>query len=253
MINFTPCLDIFFKPEPLPVRFAELAKLGFDRFEMWSWWDKEVDAIRAAREQHGLQLAACCTRFVPLTDPARRDEYCRGLEETVEFCRKTQCRTIISQVGNDLAGMTREEQFTSLVLGLQKAAAILSGTDLELVIEPLNILVDHQGYFLARSDEAAAILRIVASPNIKMLFDVYHQQITEGNVIANLTGYASLIGHYHLADVPGRHEPGTGELNYPNVLKAIAATGYKGNVGLEFFPSGNDHMTILKNFRQLCR
>jgi hydroxypyruvate isomerase len=93
------------------------------------------------------------------------------------------------------------------------------------------------GYYLASSHQAAEILKTVGSPNVKMLFDVYHQQITEGNLIVNLKQYMPYIGHIHTADNPGRHEYGTGEINYSSVFKAIDEAGYGGYVGLEYGPT----------------
>jgi len=250
MINFTPCADIFFADHPFLQRLEKFAGIGFNHYEMWCWWDKNSDDITRARREYRIELAACCTRFVSLTDPAERQHYCDGLKDTIEFCRRHGTKTIISQVGNELPGVSRQEQHNSLVAGLQQAAKMLQGTDMQLVIEPLNLLVDHKGYYLSRSDEAAEIIRKVGSENVKMLFDVYHQQITEGNVTANLRQYADLIGHYHIAGVPGRHEPEIGELNYVNIIKAIIDTGYNGNIGLEFFPANSDHAAVLQSFRE---
>jgi hydroxypyruvate isomerase len=248
MVKFTPCADIFFKDKPFAERLRLLSELGFESFEMWSWWDKDSDDIARAARERKITLAACCQRFIPLTEPAKRFDYCDALTQTMEFCRKHGCRVIISQVGNELPGVPRQEQHDSIVTGLQSAAKTLNGSGMTLVIEPLNTLVDHAGYYLTRSDETAEILGKVGSENVKMLFDVYHQQITEGNVISNIRRHASLIGHYHIADVPGRHEPGTGELNYDNILAAITGTGYDGCAGLEFFPSGPDHAAFLRRF-----
>jgi len=100
-------------------------------------------------------------------------------------------------------------------------------------MEMLNTLVDHEGFFLTRTDQAVAILKEVACPNIKLLFDIYHQQITEGNVIRNIRENIQYIGHFHVADNPGRKEPGTGELSYANIFSAIKETGYNGFVALE--------------------
>jgi hydroxypyruvate isomerase len=95
-----------------------------------------------------------------------------------------------------------------------------------IVHEPLNVLVNHAGYFLVTTEEAVRMIKAVDSPNCKILFDIYHQQISEGNVIRNLTENIDLIGHFHIGDNPGRNQPGTGELNYTNIFKAIEKTGY---------------------------
>jgi hydroxypyruvate isomerase len=105
------------------------------------------------------------------------------------------------------------------------------------VLEPLNTLKDHRGYFLASSYEAFEIIEEVGSPAVKVLYDIYHQQITEGNLIPTITENIGLIGHFHVADVPGRHQPGTGEINYKNVFAAIDGSGYNRYVGLEYGPT----------------
>ena len=107
-----------------------------------------------------------------------------------------------------------------------------------LVLEPLNVLHDHRGYYLWSSYEGFGIIEEVGSPAVKLLYDVYHQQISEGNLISNIKNNAHLIGHVHIADVPGRHQPGTGEINYKNVFAALDSAGYEGYTGMEFSPVG---------------
>jgi hydroxypyruvate isomerase len=99
------------------------------------------------------------------------------------------------------------------------------------------VLVDHKGYYLATSEEGFRMVDVVGSPRVRLLFDIYHQQITEGNLIANITANIGKISHFHVADVPGRHQPGTGEINYLNVFRAIAAKGFTGFLGLEMWPT----------------
>ncbi len=106
-----------------------------------------------------------------------------------------------------------------------------------LVLEPLNPIVDHKGYWLVKLSDAADIVQEVGSPNLKILDDLYHQQLSEGNLIANLTTYLPWIGHFHTAGAPGRHELVGGELDYRTIFAAIARGGYTGYVGLEFAPT----------------
>lgn len=244
-LKFSPNLNIFFKDVPFPERIAKAAALGFQQVEFWGWWDEDVDAIAQAAQQNNVAIAAFCTKFVSLVDASQRAEYLAGLKETLQVAAKLDCHTLISQVGNELPGVSRAEQHASLVEGLKAAAPLLAEAGVTLVIEPLNLLVDHAGYYLSRSDEAFDVVREVDSPYVKVLFDIYHQQITEGNLISNIRKGAALIGHYHIADNPGRGEIGTGEIHYPNVLKAIAETGYMGCVGVELFPAhGSDEAAL---------
>lgn len=115
-------------------------------------------------------------------------------------------------------------------------APFLEEAGVTLVVEPLNILVDHPGYYLYSSEEAFQIIDEVGSPNVKVLFDIYHQQIMEGNLISRIQRNINKIGHFHAADNPGRHELYMGEIQYLNVFRAIEETGYRGYIGFEYFP-----------------
>ena len=115
-----------------------------------------------------------------------------------------------------------------------------------LALEPLNTAVDHPGYFLTSSAEGFDIVDAVDSPNVKLLYDVYHQQITKGNIVQTVTENVERIGHVHLADVPKRHEPGTGELNYAHILSVLDDAGYDGYVGCEFSPVGSPEGAVAK-------
>jgi len=124
------------------------------------------------------------------------------------------------------------------------------GAGVTLGVEPLNTIVDHPGYYLTSSAEGYEIVETVDSPAVKLLFDIYHQQVSEGNVTRNLTSDIGQVGYVHIADVPGRHEPTTGELNYANVLTALDDAGYDGYVGCEFTPE-HDPSAAIENCRNL--
>jgi hydroxypyruvate isomerase len=186
-----------------------------------------------------MQISACCTRFISLVDERVRSDYLQGLQESIETAKRLNCPTLISQVGDCVKGVSREAQHDSLVAGLREAAPILEQAGVTLVIEPLNELIDHPGYYLVRSDEAFQIVDEVDSPRVKVVFDIYHQQVSEGHVIANLTANIGKIGHFHAAGNPGRHELNRGELHYPSIFEAIRATDYDGYVGLEYWPLGD--------------
>jgi hydroxypyruvate isomerase len=246
-LKYSAHLDTLLKDLSVSKRIKEFSQLNFPAYELWCWWNYDIEELVKASKDSNIKIAAICTKFISLTDPFFRNEYIDGIKETIEACKKLGCKTIISQVGKELPGKSRQEQKDSIITGLKEAASILKDTGIVLVIEPLNSLVDHAGYFLTRSNEAAEIVNAVDSESIKMLFDIYHQQITEGNLIPNIKKYLPLIGHLHLADHPGRFQPGTGEINYPNVLAAVEKSGYKGYIGLECSAQGND-LEILKKF-----
>lgn len=244
---FSPSLEIVYAGKELAFeeRMRHVAALGFRAFEFWGWWNKDIAAIDSERRRLGLQVASFCTRLVPLTDEARREEFLEGLRESLEVAARLDCRTLIAQTGPDLPGVERAEQRRSIIDGLRAAAPYLQAAGVTLVVEPLNTLVDHAGYFLSLTGEACGILDEVDSPWVKLLYDVYHQQISEGNLIPTITRHLPHIGYFHIADHPGRGEPGTGEIHYGNVLAAIRRAGYSGFVGLEFRPTGGDPAAAL--------
>lgn len=237
-MKISVCIDAVYRDQNFAEAMEEVESAGVSAFEFWSWWDKDLEAIRKTQEKLGMTAAGLCTRFISLVDASKRDAYLVGLAETIQVARSLGCKTIISQVGDDL-GISRREQRQSLIDGLKACIPMLQEAELQLVIEPLNVLVDHPGYYLTRSDEAFDIARAVDSNHVKVLFDIYHQQITEGNVIRNIVENIDQIGHFHAAGNPGRHELTIGELNYVEIFKAIGGTDYRGYVGLEYFPIKN--------------
>ncbi len=246
MKNLKPsvCIDAVLEGQSLEDALQLVADSGYRAFEFWAWWEKDLDQINAARQRHGLEVSACCTRFISLTDPRLRDEYVKGLEQSIVAAKNIACSTLISQVGDLILTAPRDEQHDSIVCGLKRVAPLLESESVTLVIEPLNELVDHPGYYLIRSDEAFQIVDEVDSPNVKVVFDIYHQQISEGNLLPRITENIQKIAHFHAAGNPGRHELTRGEINYPEIFRAIEATGYKGHVGLEYWPEENPEIGL---------
>lgn len=242
------CIDILFTDLPFPQRVFAAAQTGFDGVEFWGWENKDLKALRDAAKGADLPITVCC---VGTKDPARSARYSAGgmlvmenkdlyadmVKETIEAVAPLGIRTLIATTGQTLEGHDRKEQEDAVVACLEAAVPVLSQHHFMIVLEPLNVLVDHKGYYLETSRQAFHILQRVGAPEVKLLYDIYHQQITEGNLIDTITKNIDLIGHFHIADVPGRHEPGTGEIHYKNVIAAIDAKGYNGWLGCEYSPS----------------
>ena len=222
--------------KPDAIKLAK--KLGYPAIEFWEnagLSEDELNEIKAVLTETGVKPAGMGGGY-GLVDPATRPKFLEDLKTSIANAGTLGAKGMIALTGQELPGVPREAQHQSIVDGLKEAAKLLEGTGLTLNLEPLNILVNHQGYYLYTSAEAFDIVRKVASPNIKVLFDIYHQQITEGNLIANITANIDLIGHFHVAGNPGRGEPYLGEINYKEVFKAICAAGYDGYIGLEYWP-----------------
>jgi hydroxypyruvate isomerase len=221
------------------------ARLGYKAVEFWEGKDFDLEAYKTALSETNLSLA-CMGSLTGLVDPATRQESLGNFKISLANAKALGAKGIIATTGQELEGVPREKQRQSIVEGLKEAAKIVSGSGIRLYLEPLNVLVNHAGYYLYSSAEAFGIVREVNSPDVKVLFDIYHQQITEGNLIANIVGNIDLIGHFHVAGNPGRGEPYLGEINYKEVFAAIDAAGYEGYAGLEFWPKGDLEESLKK-------
>jgi len=230
---------------PVPEALALLSRLGYDAYEMFDWRSPMLlEAFLAEREKSAL-FCACLVANKGVTapgcglvNPREREGFLRELNASIEVAKKMDCRQLVVLTGNELGGIPRSEQMANAVAALREAAPILEKNGVTAVIEILNTYVNHAGYFLYFVRDGAELVERVGSANVKLLFDIYHVQIMEGNVIENIRMNIDRIGHFHVGDVPGRHEPGTGEINYRNVFKAIYELGdrFQGSVALEYNP-----------------
>jgi hydroxypyruvate isomerase len=238
MIQLSGCAEALYTDLPFVERIEAIARLGIPAFEFWAYAEKDLTAIaKTASAANMICAGIVCDTGGPLVDAANRDNVAGAVVRSIDAAKTLDCRTMIVTVGQEIPGVARAEQHQSIVEGLKIAAPLVEAAGITLVLEPLNILVNHVGYYLSTTLEGIEILDKVASPNVKLLYDVYHQQITEGNLIETIERYADRIGHFHMADVPGRHQPGTGEINYDQVFRAISETAYDGCIGIELWPT----------------
>lgn len=250
MLNLSACIEMIFRDRPFLERIDAVAESGLKAFEFWGWREKDLAAIRERAERCGLRVATFgMDTGGAMVDAGNKASFLDGLKASIQAARQLEVTTLICTVGQEIPGVDRAAQHGAIVEKLKAAAPILEDAGFTAVVEPLNILVDHRGYYLSTSAEGLELVDEVGSPNVRLLFDIYHQQITEGNVTQNLTRNIDRIGHIHVADVPGRHEPGTGELNYANIFKALEGAGYQGFVGLEYMPSADPAASLRQTLR----
>ena len=231
----------------MPVReaLALLERHGFDAYEMFDWRDPALLAsFVAERKNHELACATLvANRGVTapgcgLVNPRERESFLEQVGLAIEAARQAECQRLVVLTGNELGGMLRSEQMSNAVGALRAAAPLVERSGMTAVVEVLNTYVNHAGYFLYYVRDAAELIDRVASSSVKILFDIYHVQIMEGNLIENIRANVDRIGHFHIGDVPGRNEPGTGEINYRNVFRAIYDLGdrFAGYAALEYRP-----------------
>jgi hydroxypyruvate isomerase len=254
-LRYAPHLSILAKELTIPQRLELIAEHGFDATEYNGLLNhplNEVEEIRKKMDSLGIEMGIFVANpggwsKAGLVDPKQRDNFLAEIKKTIEYHKVIGNKSVTTLTGPALPGVSRSAQRRSAIEGLKRAAELLEKTDLALVVEPLNH-IDHPGFFMTHSDELAEIIAAVNSKNARMLFDLYHLQITEGNLINNFRAHVDLIGYVQTGDVPGRKEPGTGEVNYRNVFKAIYDAGYRGIIGMEHGTSLPGREGVLKMF-----
>jgi len=249
MIQLSAYLNLLFEEKKFADRIDNVAKIDFDGFELFGW-DHDFETIRAKRDEHNLEFVCLSGERPDLTDPDRTAEGVKHIEETIELAAANDCQRLNVKAGTRQPSLVHDEQQDAVIDALNQVEPLAAEHGVTLVLEPLNTQVDHPDHFLTTATEAAPIIEAVDSSHIGLLFDVYHEQIMDGDVIRSFRQYADIIHHVHIADNPGRHEPGTGELNYDRILNAIAETGYDGYVGFEFTPT-RDPIPLLRELQTL--
>lgn len=262
-MKYAVCIDALFPGRPAAESLTASAAAGFPAIEFWGWWDKDLALMKTECEKRKLDVAAFCTdiRIEP-GDPSNHEAYLQGVKASLAEAARLGCRSLIVQAGWEANGHVpggnthqpgarcvqsvydREGHRKALTRALEGALPFAEAQGVTLLLEPLNIKVDHPGYHMWESGDAFSFVSQFQSPYLKILFDIYHQQITEGNILQTITAHIGQIGHFHIAAVPGRMEPWAGELNYPLVLEQIDRLGYEGYVGLEYMPKGDAAETL---------
>ena len=245
-------IDLMYTELPYEERFAAAKKDGFDAIEFYveGWEDKDLPRIRQLLEENEIAISAA-TGATPFSmcDPLQKDDYVGHIRKLVAACKVIGCPMLMCHSNlldpeTDYAAkvLPYDYSYTTKISAmfdvLKTIAPICAEAGVTVTLEPLSELA-HPGYFMHDYEICADLVRAVNEPNIKGLFDCYHEYIGNGNLSASLTKHIDTIGHVHIADSPGRHEPGTGDINYRNVLKTLAQLPYDGYVAFEFYPTGS--------------
>ncbi len=248
-MRFCIPIPLFFKNIPFHEAIYKVRELGFDACETYNWKALDFDAVKKALAETNVELLSMCTTNFNMTDSAARSEWLKGLEESCIAAKELNVKRLITQSGGD-TGAPREVQHKNIVDALKEAIPVLEKYNITLMIEPLNTLINHPGTYLSLSTEAFEIIRAVNHPLVKVVYDIYQQQVTEGNIILNITNNLDCIAHLHGAGHPGRHELQLGESDYKVIIKAVSEAGYNGAFGLEYIPT-MEPVKSLEKFKEI--
>lgn len=236
--KFAVNVEMWFTKLPFLDRIRASAKLGFPAVEFWPWQGKDIPALAALLKELKIQAAQFTAwGFEPgMNDPKNRDKFLQAIEDGCKVAKQIDCKLMTVVGGNDQKGMSQSQMHANIIAALKEAAPLAEKAGITLILEPMNIRVDHKGHCLYGSEASTKICRAVNSPNVKINWDLYHMHITEGDLCRRLREGFDQVGYLQVADNPGRHEPGTGEIYYPRVMKEAWDLGYRGFVGLECVP-----------------
>jgi hydroxypyruvate isomerase len=243
MPRFAANLSMLFTEHPFLERFARARKAGFEAVEFL--FPYEFDTAAIARELRRSNLRQVLFNLPAgdfaagdrgmANDPRRVDEFRAGVARALEIAGELGCGKLNCLAGLQLADVPPEVQTQTLVDNLRYAAEAAAARGVRQVVEPLNAF-DAPGYSVPTPDAAFALVERASHPNLFVQYDVYHAQRMQGNLAATIAARSNLIGHVQIADSPDRHEPGSGEINYPFVLRALDEAGYDDWVSLEYRP-----------------
>jgi hydroxypyruvate isomerase len=237
--RFAANVEMWWTRLPFLDRVRAAHALGFPAIEFWPWRGKDIAALATLTKELGIEVAQFTAwGFAPGLNEARHHErFVAEIEASCAAAKQLGCKRLTVVGGNDVKGMTQADMHAQIVAGLKLAAPIAEREQVMLILEPMNVRVDHKGHCLYGSEAAVRICRAVASPMVKINWDLYHCHISEGDLCGHLREGFDQLGYAQVADHPGRNEPGTGEIHYPRVLRELHALGYRGFVGVECNPS----------------
>ena len=251
MPKFAANLTMLFSDIPFLERFAAARLAGFTAVECLFPYDYPAEQIKEQLSTNGLKQVLFnlpCGNWGAgerglAASPDRVEEFRAGVSQAMAYAQALGVPRLNCLAGKRVSGYSDEEHRNTLVSNVRFVSEALQGAKLTLTVEAINHF-DIPGFFLNRTEQVAQLIEEVNMPNVFIQYDVYHAQREEGELTATLRKYQKMIGHIQIADNPGRHQPGTGEINYPFLFEEIDRLGYGGFIGLEYVPEP-DTMTSL--------
>lgn len=252
--TLTVMLWTVYRDLPFPQRLEKVAEAGYHAVELVdefkNWKPQDFAEARRKKRELGIEVDGTCGVWLPLADATKRDAFLKALRDFIPTMHELECTRLIMQTGNVVPGLSPEQMHANCIETLKRGGDIAAENKIDLLIENIDP-EENPKYFLTHSAEGFDIVRSVGNSHVKFLYDFFHEQISAGNLIAKLEKNLDLIDLVHVADVPGRHHPGTGEINYSNIFRKLGELRYSRYVAMEFHPLG-DPVRELREARELA-
>lgn len=247
--QFSIMLWTVYRDLPFDQRLDKMNQAGYKNIELTGefsrWSDDDFTKFNAKKHDLGMKFDATSGVRTGVADPAAGDKLVEEMKPFLDTMHKLECPRLILLSGNKIPDAAAGAQHQACIDNLGKAIELASKANIDIVLENIDP-EENPRYYLTSVAEGFDILRKVNNPNVKFLYDFYHEQIAEGNLIEKLQKNIDIVGIVHIADVPGRHEPGTGEINYDNIYRKLAELNFKGTVAMEFRPTGDPVAALTK-------
>lgn len=263
-MKFSVNLESIYQELPFYDRFERAKRDGFDCVEIWNWENKDLVKVRQLLDLHELTLTGMGGDGpYSMCDPQHQKPYLAYLEQSITAAKQLNCKRLLVHsnalklepphyAADLLPQYSHTVKTLSMFRNLMQMASLAETEGIIFCLEALNGVRDHVGNFLTTTQHAAEICSMVDSTGIRIIYDAYHMFLTEGKICETLEKYLDLIDYIHIADCPGRHEPGTGVINYRNVLQHLQHIGYDGVVAFELFPKEDSETAICAIKEVIC-
>jgi len=239
---------------PFDQRIEKVAEAGYHALELVNecknFTKEDYARFRAKKRDLHLTVDASSGISHSLCDASQRDAFLDEVRAKLPVLEELECNKLIILSGDKVPGQSPQQMHANCIESLKRAADIAAAKNVGLLLENIDP-EENPKYFLTSVSEGFDIVRSVGAPNVQFLYDFFHDQIAEGNLLAKLEKNLNLIGVVHIADVPGRHDPGTGEINYPNIFRKLGQLGFNGYVAMEFIPEG-ETVAALRAAREMA-
>src|SRR5256712_774935 len=251
--NLSVMLWTVYKDLPFEQRLEKVAEAGYQAVELVkefeNWTDADFRRANSKKRSLGITFDATAGVWTGIADPRARDKFVADLKNFLPIAEKLECSAIIVLSGNRVEGLSHDAHHEACIEALKRGADLAAKQKAALLLENID-QEENPKYYLTSVAEGFEIVRKVDNPNVKFLYDFYHEQISEGNLIEKLEKNIGDVGLIHIADVPGRHEPGTGEINYANIYRKLVELKYSHYVAMEFIPTA-DTVASLRAAREM--
>lgn len=231
-----------FRDLPFPQRLQKVSEAGYRAVELVGefkdWAKDSYAAARRKKRELGLEFDATAGVWHTLADSGDREPFLKSVRDFTPVMKELECNRLILQTGNKVPALSYDQMRANCIETLRRAGDIAAKEDVELLVENIDP-EENPKYLLTSAADGFEMIRAVGNPHVKFLYDFFHEQIAEGNLIAKLEKNIDLVGLIHVADVPGRHQPGTGEIHYPNIYRKLGQLGYSRFAAMEFLPTGD--------------